>query len=384
MPPTRSSSSHYIHSLTALRGIAALWVVLFHIDVSIYYRDLGALLPRISTGIFSHGYLWVDFFFLLSGFIIAHVYGARLQAADKPRAIKDYLWARFARVYPLHLFTLSLLMFFAPLAAYCFPAVVDGSWETYFAWDAVPLQLLFVNAMNQHSYLSWNIVSWSTGAEWWTYLAALGMVIALWNSRLRSAILVMVLAFVTLVALVYGLPEHKLDITFNYGFWRCLFEFVIGLGVYQCYMHAWGKRLLQRDWLFGVLSTGVIVVFHFQLADVLIIPLFILLILASSYNRSRVFATLNWPLLQYLGTISYSIYLLHGIWFLFFWFCWPAVKITYSLVHLPLLFKVIYASMFLSVTIISAHFSYRYIEVPGRRWFKPRASFAALSTKSNS
>lgn len=42
----------YISSLTPLLGIAALWVVLFHIDVSLFYRDLGALISR-DAGIYA-------------------------------------------------------------------------------------------------------------------------------------------------------------------------------------------------------------------------------------------------------------------------------------------------------------------------------------------
>src|SRR5687768_5323025 len=103
MHRSNANNSHYIHSLTPLRAIAALRVVLFHIDVSLYYRDLGALVPRPARGIFSQGYLFIDFFFLQSGFVIAHVYAPRLSSGDKPGAIKVYLWARFARVYPLHL-----------------------------------------------------------------------------------------------------------------------------------------------------------------------------------------------------------------------------------------------------------------------------------------
>ncbi len=374
-----SNSNHYIHSLTPLRAIAALWVVLFHIDVSLFYRDLGALVPRTASGIFSQGYLWVDFFFLLSGFIIAHVYGARLSSGNKPEAIKEYLWARFARIYPLHLFTLTLLVVAAPVVAYFFPGVVDGSWRTYFAWSALPSNLLFTNAMNQHVYLSWNMVSWSIGAEWWTYIAALVVVIGLWQQKLRVAIAVMLLASVGLVTLVYLLPGHKLDITFNYGFFRCLFEFVLGLGLYQLYLQCWAQSWLKYDAIFLCLIGLVIGIFHCQLPDLVIIPVFILLILAAAYNRTRVCTGLNWPVLQYLGTISYSIYLMHGIWFLLFWFSLPALKTSWVLVEMPAALKLLYIVIFLTLTLISSHFSYRYIEVPGRRWF----NLAARSRSSN-
>ncbi len=374
---------HYIHSLTPLRGIAALWVVLFHIDVSIFYRDLGALVPRASSGIFSQGYLWVDFFFLLSGFIIAHVYGERLSSGNKFDAIKEYLWARFARIYPLHLFTLALLVVVAPLMAYLFPGVIDGSWRTYFAWSALPGNLLFANAMNQHVYLSWNMVSWSIGAEWWTYVVAVGLIIGLWQKRLRLIIPVMLVAFGGLTMLVYLLPEHKLDITFNYGFFRCLFEFVIGLGIYQLYLRQWAQLWLKFDAVFLLLFALVVGIFHYKFPDLFIIPVFILLILAVAYNHARVCAGLNWPVLQYLGTISYSIYLMHGIWFLLFWFFLPVVKSAWVLQDMPGLLKLFYSGIFLMLTISSAHFSYHYIEIPGRRWFNRRNKPTTLGIGAN-
>ena len=374
-------ASHYIHSLTPLRGMAALWVVLFHIDVSLFYRDLGALLPRTSTGIFSQGYLWVDFFFLLSGFIIAHVYGARLQAENKPAAIKEYLWARFARIYPLHLFTLLLLILSTPLVAYFFPQVVDGSWKTYFTVSAIPSQLLFTNAMNQHIYLSWNMVSWSIGAEWWTYVAALVLVIGLWKKPVWLILSVVALALIGLCLLVYLLPGRNLDITFNYGFLRCLFEFIIGLGVYQFYIKNRGKAWLKWDSVFVLLMLAIALMFHFHTLDLFIVPVFVLLLLAASYNHTRVYALLNKPAFQYIGTISYSIYLIHGIWFFVFWFSFPLIKTAFSLEQLPVLFKLTYVVVFLALTLMSAHFSYRYIEVPGRRWFRPRAVQKELSTE---
>lgn len=363
--------THYIRSLTPLRGIAALWVVLFHIDVSLYYRDLGSLVSRAETGIFSQGYLWVDFFFLLSGFIIAHVYGERLAGSNKFPTIKDYLWARFARVYPLHLFTLLLLVVAAPIAAYFFPQAVDGSWTTYFAWSALPSHLLFTHAMNQHVYLSWNMVSWSIGAEWWTYVVALLLIISLWRRSLMITLGSIFIALAGLTALVYWLPDNNLDITFNYGFFRCFFEFLIGFASYRFYQLQLGKCWLQRDLCSFLLLIIVATIFHFKLPDLFILPVFVLLILSVAHNQSHLGRLLNWPAVQYLGTISYSVYLIHGVWFLLFWFLLPWIKAEFVLQQLPLQWKLIYVATFLLATLVSAHFTYRYIEVPGRRWFNP-------------
>ncbi len=364
----------YIESLTPMRGVAALWVMLFHIDVSIFYRDLGALVSRDMTGFFSKGYLWVDFFFLLSGFIIAHVYGEKLASpatwAGKWSAIKQYLWARFSRLYPLHLFTLCVLILFASIVPEFFPQVMDGSWDVFFAWSVLHSHFLFTNAMGQHPLLSWNIVSWSIGAEWWTYVFATIFIVALCKRKMIAVTAVMLLALGLLIALVLWLPEKNLDITYNYGFVRCFFEFVIGLCVYECYRQKIAQKWLRFDAVFVALMLLIAAIFHWRVFDVAVIPVFALLILAVSYNQTRVHHFLNQPALQYLGKIYYSIYLMHGVWFMVFWFSWPSIKLATGMVELPALYKLLYIVVFLGLTLVSAHYSYRYVEVAGRHWLR--------------
>ena len=93
---------------------------------------LGGLLPRAETGILSKGYLWVDFFFLLSGFIISHVYSRQLSQGLHRSAVRRFLWARFTRLYPLHLFTLLIFVIAVSLVQLLVPEVVDGSWGGLF------------------------------------------------------------------------------------------------------------------------------------------------------------------------------------------------------------------------------------------------------------
>ncbi|MBJ7448713.1 MAG: acyltransferase, partial [Brevundimonas sp.] len=85
-----------LRALTTLRFFAALWVVLFaawpHLDVA------------FTPNVVAKGYLGVETFFILSGFILSHVY---LEGAGTKRfSYGGFLWARLARVYPLHLATL--------------------------------------------------------------------------------------------------------------------------------------------------------------------------------------------------------------------------------------------------------------------------------------
>lgn len=366
-------SIRHIPSLTPLRGIAALWVLLFHLDVIVFYRELGPLLPHDTTGILQKGYLWVDFFFILSGFIIAHVYGKTLKETPLKHALPRYLWARFSRLYPLHLATLLIAVAGATIAASIAPALIDGSWKTYFDWRAIPSNLMFTHAMKQHTYLSWNIVSWSIGAEWWTYVTAIPLVILLRDRLPAAGVAVMLGAFALLAWLAVSLGNNKLDITFDYGFLRCLLEFSIGLGLHILYRHSWLKRYLGGDAAFAMISAAIIVVFHFSLNDLFIVPLFALLILASSYNRTRLNKTLARPSFQYLGNISYSLYLVHSLWFLVYWFLLPQLELTMDSGSLPVSTRMIFVGSFIALTLICSHFTYHHIEIrcrkKMRKWF---------------
>jgi len=357
----------YIGSLTAMRGIAAIWVMLFHIDVSLFYRDMGALVPREATGILSKGYLWVDFFFVLSGFIIAHVYAEGVAGAGKGRAVADYLWARVARVYPLHLFCLGLVVLIALTYPLFLPDVKDGSWNTFMAWKAIPSNLLMTHAMNQHVYLSWDIVSWSIGAEWWTYVATLPLLLVWWRMPGWGAGLVAGAAFACLAGLVAALPDKTLDITFNWGFFRCLFGFVIGMAVWKLWRT--GKLgWAGQDGAAVLLLAAIVTAFHFRTfgpyGDLVLVPVFALLVLGLAYNRGVVQAVLNRPLPQYLGKISYSLYLVHGVAFSAFWFLMPWAKAHVGVVSD--IERWAYAAGFIAVVLAVSHLTYRFVERPAR------------------
>src|SRR5438270_9371433 len=92
-------------SLTPLRGIAALWVVIFH-----FCWYFPAVHPERYTGAVYKGYLAVDMFFVLSGFVITHVYKEGFARRVTSRHYRDFLKARVARIYPLHITVLLLFV----------------------------------------------------------------------------------------------------------------------------------------------------------------------------------------------------------------------------------------------------------------------------------
>ncbi|MBB3695946.1 acyltransferase family protein [Flammeovirga yaeyamensis] len=362
--------TNYLTSLTPLRGIAALWVIIFHIDVSTYYRDLGSLFDRSSTGIFSKGYLWVDFFFLLSGFIIYHVYGQEFKEGFSFLKMKRFLWTRFNRLYPLHLFTLMVTIIGALVFGQLYPQLIDGSWELYFSPKALLPEFTMMNAMNFYHFLSWNMPSWSIGAEFWTYFITIFILGALGKQNEVGWIISSVVSFSLLVMLVHFHPNHNLDITWDFGWVRCLFQFILGVNIYQLFDKKIGASFLSKDIVFIVLMVSIGIGFHFMWNDLIFVPLFALLLLATAYNNNKVSALLESPSLKFLGDISYSLYLMHGLVFFFFWFQFPIWKAQFGWETLPQWMHLLYMITFIGITILISNWSYKYIEVKGRKWLR--------------
>ena len=104
-----SKGRGYIHALTGIRGLAAWWVVFYH-----FREQMASQLPLEVIQFFSLGYLAVDLFFVLSGFVIYYNYQHMFDRLDRQR-LWSFFAARIARIYPLHLF-ITLMYLLNPLA----------------------------------------------------------------------------------------------------------------------------------------------------------------------------------------------------------------------------------------------------------------------------
>ena len=155
--------------LTSLRFFAAAWVVLYDVWPKLAAAPASSLIEK--------GYLGVELFFVLSGFILCHVY---LEAAGEGGFnYAGFLWARLARIYPLHLATLLGLGLMG-LAATAAGFQVDPS---VLAWSALPANLTLTHAWGLAPQAGWNHPSWSISAEWFAYLEFSGLPWSAWSLR---------------------------------------------------------------------------------------------------------------------------------------------------------------------------------------------------------
>jgi peptidoglycan/LPS O-acetylase OafA/YrhL len=359
-----NKSITYISSLTPLRGIAAILVVLFHYDIWLMLKGFPRLIGTNYSNILTSGYLWVDFFFILSGFVICHVYGKKLQNRTST-IVKKYLWARFTRLYPLHVFIMLLFVLQTFVLFILFPEYAANKWSWTRTVPDFFIQLFFLQTTGIMDQAVWNVGSWSIAAEWWTYIIAIGLIPLLNKKKKYRSIFSTILALLGYVFITYQNPKFTMDEFYGLGTLRCIFGFTIGIAIYQAYLTLIPKTSIwSKDWLFCTTLLCVLSVLHFDLYDVLIIPFFSVFILCASLNQGIPSKVLNSKPLLFLGNISYSVYLIHLFW-IYLWLMWL------DLYHVPahpdvipsLEQKLLWLSILLVLIIGSSYLTYNYIEI---------------------
>lgn len=147
-----------MEGLTGLRAVAVVWVIAFHYSVG----PFSPLHPRRAVPLFGLGYLGVDLFFMLSGFVIWHVHAADFARPSVP-AFRRFLLLRIARLYPVYLFTLLLFAVLLVLVPHLGGPKFDP--RNYGAGQFV-VDLGMMQTWGLASHLEWNYPSWSISAEW--------------------------------------------------------------------------------------------------------------------------------------------------------------------------------------------------------------------------
>src|SRR5580658_9758122 len=142
-----NGTKQYIPNLTPLRGVAALWVAVFH-----FAAVIARFVSPGHTHLLEKRYLMVDLFFILSGFIISHVHEPDFQKGVGGGNFGRFVVARFARIYPLHFFTLLCLVVL--IASF-------NAWSPIFDPKAIIANIFLVHSFGLFSIFTWNIPSWS-------------------------------------------------------------------------------------------------------------------------------------------------------------------------------------------------------------------------------
>ncbi len=366
--PTHRSpgGASYLAPLTGIRGIAALAVLLLHLNMAIEGVDFGAYLPVIYRG-----YLGVDLFFILSGFIICHVYAARFERWSWG-AYGEFMRHRFARLYPMHLFVLLVLAVMV-LGAEPLGFVLNNPESWLFAdW---PAHLLLVHAWGVLETATWNAPAWSISAEWLAYFVfplAAALVRPVRSPAIGIMLCVLVLGALAAIFAALGSPLDQA--------WtgvpvivRVLLEFLAGCLIYRTFL-----ALGRPSPVWDICGAGALILYALAASyypnDFVMVGLIALFVLATSRSAWFLRAFLASRAMVFLGEISYSIYMIH---FAFILVLTRAIAAAGFRDEQPAVaLALLLGSIFLVIGLSAIAF--RLIERPGRTFLRSKFSRPAL------
>ena len=371
--------------LDSWRGIAACLVALFHLDAYSHLYDVPFL---------RNAWLFVDFFFVLSGFVIAANYQDRLLEGF---GVARFLLLRLGRLYPLHFAMLMLFIAFESLKVLRRMFIPAALWSVnpvapfstpQEAPGTIVANLLLVQSLHVFDFLTWNVPSWSISTEFYTYVVFAVCLIGL----RRRAWIALLIAMIGSPVLIAVLSEHNMNTHYDWGIIRCIYGFAAGVLSWAVYRR-WNEKLGR--WLSGSLAEwgalGLVVAFVSTAGTTpvsIAAPyLFALVVLVFAFEAGTASALLRRRPLVFLGTISYSIYMTHV-------FVerrlFDAANALGKLSHIdPFTHRglngqdyyflgarlwhgdVAYA-IYLAMIIAMSYFTYRWIERPGREWVRNR------------
>lgn len=340
--------------------IFGVWRLLAALLVMAYHFGHYAANAEVLTAWFEHMLPLLDMFFIMSGFLIfEHYSGMELNGRSSLR----FLGKRLARLYPLHIITLSIFLAFAILVHLgIFNS--EGA-NTRYDLSALPANLLLIQGWGFTDELTFNYVSWSLSGEWFAYLMFPALLLVFRRAGLTGLLLM-------LLAAILGLEwvdRHAViadDLWYEtklWGAYRVGADFILGAilcnVVHRFRAPAWAQPIA---WGFLVL------VFWAMFADAsiyLTLSLFACAIIFAAFADRRGADATRWlePLTP-LASVSFGIYLWH-----------PVVELfAYSLVWKRILGGGdltafwLYVPLPMIATIIVALVSARYLERPMGRW----------------
>ncbi len=286
-----------IYYLESLRGIAALTVALFH-----FRSSSNSFL--ISNSFVQNGWVMVDFFFVLSGFVIAYNYLEKIKTFNN---LFNFQIRRFLRLYPLHLLTL-LLMLALEFSQYIKEFILSDIGK-----EAAFTNNNFVAFINNffltHAFfedkLTFNNPSWSISTEFFTYFLFGFLILIIKN--IRSLILMSLLIIIFSGYFIF----EDLNITNRYAIFRCIHSFFLGFLAFYIFNL---KKIHINNWFvyFIFIFTCCAVCFLQIIPSILLPSIFFLLIVSLVCSKGNIIKKiLDYKILIFLGKISYGIYMIH-------------------------------------------------------------------------
>lgn len=356
-----------ITKLDGLRGIFSLMLVPFHYK-SQYLPDY------IYNNFFiREAYTFVDFFFVLSGFVIAYNYDSIINYKD----FWSYIKKRIARLYPLLLFTSTMFLIYRLFRNFIFryfPSIYNFTNK-----GEIPIQTLITEYLDALLLtnstpilgigLGINPPTWSISAEMISYV--LFGLVSVYSIGKRKKL---ALLFVILFSIIFCIYKGNYFWTGNYGFIRGFISFNLGYFVLLLYR----MKFKINNNLEYFIPFVLILIFYFlnsypkesiqkNMFGLISIPIFfsisILILLKTNGLFSRV---LNFGSLQFLGKVSYSVYLNHYLLVSLIPLCFFGVLKIPENTNTEIFVFIIT----ILIVVFYSKYTYKYVELKGGRYLR--------------
>jgi peptidoglycan/LPS O-acetylase OafA/YrhL len=341
-----------IRALTGVRGVAAAVVVAYHFgDVQLFGGG------NIAYYRIPHGYLPVDLFFMLSGYVIGLTYRDAF-GSGKLKNYATFMLKRVARLYPAYL-AIGLL-YVAKIAA---GLSGQDTLSMFSPYDIVGNILMMTGwGLYIHPLIG---VSWAASAEMGSYLLLpLLMLVTIRRSQLVCGFAVLAALLAIYAVSISGRGSSgPLDVVNGNSFYpmlRAVAGFTLGLAMFRFASVMDRLSMTAQDVLLAVLLIAIITTVSLAAGDRLLYLLFIPLVAVLSRDGRLAQALFGNALVYRLGIISYSIYLIHPLFVSF------AVRAWRSFGQTEAAYLLASAVCFVAIWLLS-ELSYRFIEMPGRK-----------------
>lgn len=284
--------------LDSFRGLCALSVVLFHLHVPGTITELN---------FFRNAHLFVEFFFVLSGFVLFHTYK---NAFNNYHDFSPFIIKRIFRLYPLHFFMLTLFIIFECGKWYAETKGFNFNGHAFSGRNALkevlPNLLLLQSWLNQAEPLSFNGPSWSISAELYVYML---FAVILISSRKFSVSLFALISGFSFFALAMNLDILNNNIL---RVCSCFFAGILAYYVYQQILsYSLSKQILTLLEGLGLFMIVVLLNSNIKHQGVLASIWFCMVIIVYSLEGGFFSSLLKHSFFMRLGKLSYSIYMIH-------------------------------------------------------------------------
>ena len=289
--------------LDGWRGLCALLVAVHNVN-------FGPWIPQRSF--VAHSSLFVDFFFVLSGFVISHAYAGKLRRVSDMTA---FMLRRFGRLWPLHVAVLIslVILHFAKFAVAGFAHLeLDADVpNAALSVRTISTNLLFIQIFDVKSWLSWNAPSWSISTEFWTYQTfAVGCL--LFATR-RMRILVVGAIAVSAAGVIFFRSADFLETNTAFAFFRCLYGFSVGHLTYLAFRSLPAKSGSILELSVVLLVASYVTFVGNDITSMIAPAIFGFSVWVFAQEHGIVSWSLKTRPFVRLGMWSYSIYMVHCV-----------------------------------------------------------------------